>query len=273
METPRPGGPHAKNIDGNYTDLNIFWAREFEDHYVFDLRRPDDFFSGGEIKLYKAAGEVPDLARSSSVRLYGKRGFAVRGLDVDGEEVFYRPPEETLEGWWMDLLSSPDREGEVLFAYSPKPWRTILPGAPKEIGVTRKDLVVSTRGETRSFPLYGSLIAEPRFSWWSMLGAALMLLGLLALVFVEGPWSTPGSAAFLCCCVVASFLSRSEALHVGRGTNHTVKTRRKSYPLLGRDPELRAVLRAVHGYAQASRKRYRRELMTPTDEPPPPYAG
>ena len=89
MDAPRrPSGPLAKHLDGNYKNLTIFWARELEDHYVLDLRHPDDFFQEREMKLYKAAGPIPELGRGLGVRVYGKRGFPARGLDVDGREVF-----------------------------------------------------------------------------------------------------------------------------------------------------------------------------------------
>lgn len=278
MDVPRrPGGSLAKHLDENYTDLRIFWAREFEDHYVFNLRHPDDFFREKEMKLYKAAGAVPDLAQSSSARVYGKRGFPVRGLDIDGREVFYRPPEKTLEGWWLDLLASPGREGEVLCVYAPHPWRTLLPKAPKRIELTRKHLSVLSSGRGReAFPLCEGLRVGQRFSVWSVLGVLVMLLPLVWTVVASAPnggtWASAWIAAVVLSSLVGSLLFRSQDVRVKSdlpGARGPAPGWRR-YSVLGRDPALSSLLETVRRYRRASAKRYRRELSIHDDGPFPP---
>lgn len=235
------------------------------------LRGTDAFFGEREMKLYKAAAPIPELRRGSVVRVYGKRGFPVRGLDVDGREVFYSPPEETLEGWWADVLARPGREGQVLYAYEPRSWRALLPGAPKRIWVTRRDLVVATSAGEEAFPLYDYLWAEPEYSSWANIGAAVVLVSLLNLVLFQAHSTVAGALALLCVQLAGIVLSRSEDLYVSSGLDCTGGNRKRRYPILGRDPALRDLLAAAHKYMQPSRKRYWRELLPSPADPGNPW--
>lgn len=267
MNIPRPpSDPLAKRLDRDYTDWKIFWARELEDLFVLDLRHPDDFFREKRMKLYKAAGPIPGLGRDSLVRLYGKRGFPVRGLDVDGKEVFYRPPEETLEGWWADVLARPGCEDEVLCAYEPRSWRTFLPGAPRRISVTRRNPLVATSANEEAFPLYDYLWAEPGYSRWSLLGMVLLLLNLVALFFLQAHPTLLGALVLISVYLIAEALSRSEDLCVSSGLDCTGGNRQRRYPIFGPDPAFRAILDVTHQYKKPSEKRYWRELLPSTSD-------
>ncbi len=220
--------------------------------------------------MYKADLPLPHpLCRGSILRIYGKRGFPVRGLDVDGREVFYRPPEETLEGWWADVLARPGCEDEVLYAYEPRPWRAFLPGAPKRISVTRRGLVVATRSGEEAFPLYDYLWAEPGYSRWALLGVGLLLLNLLALWFLQAHPTLLGVLVLVSVWFVAEVLSCSEDLCISSGLDCTGGNRRRRYPILGSDPAFHVLLDVAHGYRRASRKRYWRELLSSDPASPP----
>ncbi len=268
MRTPPPAGSQGtKVLDPHHKDLQVSPSREFEDRYELYLRRPDDFFCERRFTLHKAVEPIPHPPRRGSIlRLYGERGFPVRALDVDGREVFYLPREGTIEGWWADVLARPGSGDEILYSYAPRSWRAFLPGAPKRIHVTRRNLVVATSAGEETFPLYDYLWAEAEYSRWAFLGVALMLLNLLVLAILQ-PHPTPaGALAFLCVHLCADALSRSEDLYVSAGRDCTGRRRRRRCPIFGRDPDLRAILDVTHRYKKPSEKRYWRELLPSTSD-------
>ncbi len=210
------------------------------------------------ILLPRWLGPFEGLHSGARVRVYGGAdGWSVRGLDIAGTEVFYTPLEETAEGWWRDLTSREGYEDEVLYRYRPALWRTLLPGAPTEVSLTRSNLTIEVRGKTSEdvFPLHDHLWTDTVGARPALWLAVVIYAALIAVLVLLKPETFAFYAALLTGWLLGDFLSRSEALYLsGRGD-----MRRRRYPMLGRDPGLDELKRMIERYHAASEKRCWRE--------------
>lgn len=165
--------PSAKQYEADFRAYVIASVSPFRNLLELELLPTEDS-RRGRTRHRRALvplwlGPLEDLGPGVTIRFYGcedkiERGglvWPVRGLDVAGEEIFYRPLADTVEGWWSETSSHEGHEDELLYRYCPPRWRTLLPGAPEEVSLTRRCLTVKVRGSSTEdvFSLYDYLSA------------------------------------------------------------------------------------------------------------------